>query len=471
MRTSGAPAGSLPSHQPHTHPSSGAPCQWAQFKSALNSDRPFEYGYWLSVGVSTLFDWAVRALGPCLVTLACLLIGLVTCLYFGYILPELVGCRGKGGSGVEDPDVRYLCLARVIHGSWAAFLLFNTLFNYFHCVMTSPGSPFVNACDASMHSHGEIQAPSVHANAGTPTDSHSLLYVSSARSDHVDARTYGFCKKCRTPRPPRTHHCHVCKSCVLKMDHHCPWIGQCVGHYNYRYFVLFMMYLWAACVYGALLLGRPFLEMMYGSGQGGGPRMPVIVGSLASARSAIILTFVLAFSVGLALTGLLGWHVFLITTGQTTIEFYINKARRERARQRGFLYTNPHDLGSRQNWQQVFGRDLPWWRSLLPSTRLPPAPGVGPGGPDPGEEKAGAEPREEAWWAEEHRLSAMEEGEEEEEEEMVTCDGGECAVLGEGKRGNRRRGGGAAVPARKWKRNGSRKIFAGVERHTPPVIV
>ena len=29
------------------------------------------------------------------------------------------------------------------------------------------------------------------------------------------------CKKCISPKPPRTHHCSVCKTCVLKMDHHC----------------------------------------------------------------------------------------------------------------------------------------------------------------------------------------------------------------------------------------------------------
>lgn len=86
-------------------------------------------------------------------------------------------------------------------------------------------------------------------------------------------------------------------------------------------------------------------------------------------RSAVVFVFVLAFSVGAALAGLLGWHVYLISTGQTTIEFYVNKARRERARLRGVLYVNPYDRGScGRNWGQVFG-DRPWWRALLPSTR------------------------------------------------------------------------------------------------------
>lgn len=52
-------------------------------------------------------------------------------------------------------------------------------------------------------------------------------------------------------------------------------------------------------------------------------------------QSAIMMTFVLALSVGVAISVLLGWHIYLICTAQTTIEFYQNQSNRSRARQWG----------------------------------------------------------------------------------------------------------------------------------------
>lgn len=50
---------------------------------------------------------------------------------------------------------------------------------------------------------------------------------------------YRYCAKDEIIKPYRAHHCRICGTCVLKFDHHCPWIGQCVGARNHKFFINF----------------------------------------------------------------------------------------------------------------------------------------------------------------------------------------------------------------------------------------
>lgn len=52
------------------------------------------------------------------------------------------------------------------------------------------------------------------------------------------------CVKCGISfKPPRAHHCRVCGRCIVKMDHHCPWINNCVAIRNQKHFILLSFYI------------------------------------------------------------------------------------------------------------------------------------------------------------------------------------------------------------------------------------
>ena len=65
------------------------------------------------------------------------------------------------------------------------------------------------------------------------------------------------CKKCNALRKdPFVHHCSTCNMCVEMMDHHCYWLGRCVGKGNIRYFMQF-------CFSLALLLAYAVVKQVW----------------------------------------------------------------------------------------------------------------------------------------------------------------------------------------------------------------
>ncbi|KAI9152592.1 palmitoyltransferase for Vac8p [Blastocladiella emersonii ATCC 22665] len=163
-----------------------------------------------------------------------------------------------------------------------------------------------------------------------------------------------FCRKCNVPKPDRAHHCRICQQCVLKMDHHCPWVANCVGFYNYKFFLLFLFWLSAYCIFTFFLTVPYCIEAL--------ARAPIDEFSSASQVLGLTLASCLF---GLTLVAFLGYHVSLVARNSTTIEaMEEQRFQQQRHRPTAAAETaraSPWDLGWRRNWTQVMGASPAWW--------------------------------------------------------------------------------------------------------------
>lgn len=58
----------------------------------------------------------------------------------------------------------------------------------------------------------------------------------------IDIPQFKICNKCNNRKPPRAKHCIECERCVLRKDRHCYLLGRCIGFYNYKFFILSLLY-------------------------------------------------------------------------------------------------------------------------------------------------------------------------------------------------------------------------------------
>ncbi|XP_064636682.1 palmitoyltransferase ZDHHC20-B-like isoform X3 [Lineus longissimus] len=178
-------------------------------------------------------------------------------------------------------------------------------------------------------------------------DNQRQLLARFARNLPVQCRTvsgaYRYCEKCKAIKPDRGHHCSVCECCVLKMDHHCPWVNNCINFSNYKFFVLFLGYSFLYCIYVATSSLKYFIGFWTEGLNGDYGKFHILFLFFASVMFAI------------SLISLFGYHLYLVSNNRSTLESFRAPIFRTGPDKHGF------DLGSRANIQEVFGDDKRKW--------------------------------------------------------------------------------------------------------------
>lgn len=159
---------------------------------------------------------------------------------------------------------------------------------------------------------------------------------------------FKYCETCYIFRPPRTSHCHVCNNCVLRFDHHCFWLGTCIGKRNYHYFYAFVALLWSLiCLSIANAVLSLFLdfdnqqtEYDVATTLGEAADEPSVAQALLNqVFSPILVAYALVFLIFLSV--LLGFHTILISEFKTTQE----KLKRDKDLASGVHSQSPHRYG------------------------------------------------------------------------------------------------------------------------------
>ena len=132
------------------------------------------------------------------------------------------------------------------------------------------------------------------------------------------------CEKCGLPKPPRAHHCSICDRCHLRMDHHCPAVGNCVALKNIQPFIV--MLIWGVLSCFSLTIFSGILTILDSTIQR-------YISLVFSVCGVVILIAILSFLID---------QLQRAFHNVTTLESILEEP-------------NIYDLGRKENLKQIFG--------------------------------------------------------------------------------------------------------------------
>eukprot|EP00468_Gymnochlora_sp_CCMP2014_P011656 CAMPEP_0167753824 /NCGR_PEP_ID=MMETSP0110_2-20121227/7929_1 /TAXON_ID=629695 /ORGANISM="Gymnochlora sp., Strain CCMP2014" /LENGTH=362 /DNA_ID=CAMNT_0007639635 /DNA_START=210 /DNA_END=1298 /DNA_ORIENTATION=+ len=293
-----------------------------------------------------LDSWML-SFGPIMVVFAAGLIGSVIYIGMFIVLPLLVVWRSWN---------------HWAHIIWAIFLSVNVSFNYILGVITDPGS----------------HKSDIYKKLCKEAKQKGML--DNIQEDPLPGPSdWTSCKKTNLPKPPRAHFDSTTKRLVIHMDHYCPWLFNTVGWANLRYYIMVQVYVVISTIYIVYMTFSSFSIVLEKANHDDSEKKLWNIGNDVivdrNQKFYIIYLFVVSFAVTNLIGLFLAWNLYLVFTGQTTIEYKLNSllsSRSKKAIHESVRYVNPYDQGLWKNWSQAMGRTI--MHQFLPNWSQPPWP-------------------------------------------------------------------------------------------------
>ncbi|CAH2048814.1 unnamed protein product, partial [Iphiclides podalirius] len=198
--------------------------------------------------------------------------------------------------------------------AWTLLLGTTSLFFYFPCQYYLHRHPWVPAYQGVItffvlanFTLATFMDPGVIPKAPPDEDREDDFRAPLYRSVEINGITVRmkWCVTCKFYRPPRCSHCSVCNHCIETFDHHCPWVNNCIGRRNYRFFFFFLISL---SIHMLSIFGLSLYFVMYNKSL---TQVEPIVSMVIMGIIALL---------AIPIFGLTGFHMVLVSRGRTTNE-------------------------------------------------------------------------------------------------------------------------------------------------------